>query len=211
MVSSELQALHTHVAGFEAAFIVRGKSYDQYSTQDHMGAIAYRLMSSAAIESYVEDRCRSIARAAADRLSTGKKSAAGRGLLTWHLTSRRPWKYQAPIHGEDVLNYVTEVPTALKAYNDHVRASHGISGSDLRNLVVILGIRDAQLDSRLVDSLDALADARNPASHGYQNRAKTMQEPETETVLVNQVLSDLQKLDADLERVCNDYPVDALV
>lgn len=210
MASSELQALQQHVAGYDTAFIARGKLYDQYTAQDHMGAIAYRLMASAAIESYVEDRCRSVAREAAGRMQSGKKSATARSLLVWFLTTRRPWKYQSPIHESDVLSYSYEVATALRAYIDHLRSSHGISGGDLRNLVMILGIRDAQLDPRLVDSLDVLAALRNPASHSYQNRAKLMQEPEQEAVVVNQILGDLQKLDSDLDAVCNDFPVDAL-
>jgi hypothetical protein len=211
MASSELQALQKHVHDYDVAFIVRNKDYDQYTTQDHMGAIAYRLLCSAAIESYVEDRCKAVARDAASRLTTGKKSASARSMLAWYLMSKRPWKFQAPIHQDDVLNYAVEMPTALKAYLAYVKASHGINGTDLRNLVMILGVRDAQLDERLVDSLNVLADARNPASHSYQNRAKSMQEPAHETVIVEQILQDLLKLDTDLASVCADFPVDTLV
>lgn len=205
MASSQLIALEQHLADFEANFIVNRAEFSDYTPQDHMNALGYRLLASAALEHYVEEVCLSAANVGIERMLKSQPTATGRSILLWHLT--RKWTRPAAIHEADLLDHYDLIEPAKSAYLKHVRSNHGINGDDLRRLVFPLGLRDAQVPDVLTTSLDVLASQRNPASHTYQNRAKSMTEPAEEVRLIAQILAPLRQLDADLLVATETFPV----
>jgi hypothetical protein len=157
-------------------------------------ALAFRLLASAAIEQYVEDRCLSAAQQGIDRLLQSKPTRTGYALTVWYLLRKD--------RGEAVPLAVQEIPVskdtaakALTSFEATIKASHGIDGKDLKSLIMPLGLRDGEVDSVLVTALDDLSTKRNRASHRRVNRAKTMSEPVAEWNTINQVLKLLATLD----------------
>lgn len=205
-MSSELTALEAHLTDYERYFIADKEDYASYTPEDHARALAYRLLSSAALERYVEDRCAGVARLGINRLMRSQPTTSGRALLTWYLVRRSP-RRAIPVVHEEILQHLDLCEEALKAFVAHVKASHGISGADFKSLVLSVGLRDAQLPTGLVDQLDALADRRNPASHSYVNRAKTMEPPTAEVAVFGQILRDLKSVDSHLQFVAENFPV----
>lgn len=88
-----------------------------------------------------------------------------------------------------------------------MKRSHGISGDDLRALVLPLGVRESQLPLVLTSSLENLADKRNPASHAV---VRSRSEPATEVALLNQILAPLRQLDTDLQLMCDTFPTSSV-
>ena len=108
------------------------------------------------------------------------------------------------IHELDAISNLSATTKAFEAYSKVVKKSHGINGDDLRNLAFPLGLRESQVPEVLVNSLDALAGKRNPASHTY---VKSQDEPELEVQRLSQIVAPLRQLDDDLATVCDTWPV----
>ena len=205
MPSPLFVALQGQLDNLRSFFIVEREDYVLYTAEDHAKALSFRLLSSASIEDYVEKRCIEIATTGCGRLGRGQPSATGRALVTWMLVRHASRAY--PIHQDDVLQCIDLVDQALTAYKQSVKSNHGISGKDLRTLIFPLGLRDHQVPEILVDLLTSLSRARDPASHVYVNRAKSMVEPVEEWRLVAQLLPPLAQLDNDLGHVAQTYPL----
>ncbi|WP_159541374.1 hypothetical protein [Aeromicrobium sp. 9AM] len=211
MSSPLFVSLEQRLSDLEKCFIVRRDDYGDYIADDHLKALAYRLLASAALENYVEARCVEIATTGCERLGKTQPTATGRALMLWHSTHDR-WVSAGPflIHENDPHLYSSRANKALEAYIKSVRRSHGVSGDDLRALVFPLGLRENQVPEVLTTSLDALAEKRNPASHTYVNRARSQTEPALEVATIEQILTPLRQLDDDLRTVSETFPVDHL-
>jgi hypothetical protein len=171
-----------------------------------MKALAFRLLASAAIEDYVEKRCVEVAKLGCDRFKKGQPSSTGRAIVTW--STVRTYSRSFPIHEGDVLELIDVADEALKSYLQSVKSTHGMSGRDLTSLVYPLGLRQRQVPPQLVESLNALSTSRDPASHVYVNRAKSMVEPIEEWRTVDQVMKPLAQLDDDLSLVVMTHPLE---
>lgn len=205
MSSGRLVALEAQLTNLKSYFIVERADYSLYTSEDHAKAIAFRLLSSASIEDYVEQRCLDIAKASIQRVQRGQPSATGRALLVRYIV--RGNRRAIPIHDQDALTNLDLANEALNAYSESVRTSHGIAGKDLQQLVFPLALRDSQLPPLLVAGLNDLSKVRDPASHVYVNRAKTMTEPIAEWKRIEQLLPYIRQLDADLAFVSENYPL----
>ena len=177
--------------------IVTGKEYDKYTRVDHNMALAFRIIASAHVENYVEQRCLQVARAAAQRWRQGHPSRCAKALIGWLVvTSGGKWGPMPLDESEYPRDSIVE--TALLSFSDAVERSHGISGPKLSIFLFRLGVRDSDIDSRLVDSLTTLASARGVAAHRPVNRAKTMTEPVVEWASIEAIRPMLEELDAKL-------------
>ncbi len=190
MASPLLVALEAQLTNLKSFFIVEREDYFLYTSEDHAKALSFRLLCSASIEDYVEKRCLEIAKLGSLRVSRGQPTATGRALITWSVV--RGSSRGFPIHADDVLDCLDLAEQALNAYSQSVKSTHGMSGKDLRGLVYPLGLRDHQVPTILTDLLNSLSRARDPASHVYVNRAKSMVEPVEEWRLVAQLLPHLR-------------------
>lgn len=206
MSSSPLIALEKHLADLRAFFIVTGKDYNLYTLEDHTKALAFRLLASASIEDYVEQRCKEIARQGIDRFLKSQPTATGRALIMWHVV-RKKVSRSFPIHEADAYANIDIAAAALGAYEAFINASHGIAGRDLQQLAFPLGLRDHQVPTVLVTGLNELSKARDPASHVYVNRAKVMTEPVEEWNRVDQLMPHIRQLDTDLGAVVQSFPI----
>ena len=208
MASPLFVAFEQRLAELENYFIVRRPDYNQYTTQDFVKGLAYRLLASAALENYVEERCLEIAKSGCARLARSQPSATGRALAVWSTMQDR-WTPASVmyIHEVDAVSNSTDAQTALAAYTKAVKKSHGIAARDLRNLVYPLGLRESQVPEVLLNSLDDLAEKRNPASHAY---VRLQTEPELEVKVLGQILMPLRQLDVDLGTVCTTFPISHL-
>jgi hypothetical protein len=197
-------ALEARITKLDVQFIVRRQDGLSYTEDDHARALAFSLLASAELESFVEDRCAEVAGIGIQRFKTSQDSGTGRALLMWHI-SRKPDRAM-PIHENDMYAHIGIADSAHKAYGDMVKGSHGIDGKDLLKLVFPLGVRDSGLPLTLTGSLETLAGRRNPASHSHVNRAKSLREPKDEKTLLDQIVLDLKALDDELIRVSTTFP-----
>lgn len=200
-------ALQGFISDYDSYFIVRRSEYAQYTAEDHSKALAFRILASAAVESYVENLCLSIAKIGCDRISKGQPSGAGRALIIWYLS--RTSQRGIPIHESDISSNSDLAGEVYSSYSSAVKSNHGIDGKAFRKLVYPIGLRDSQMPSLLVGTLDTMAERRNPASHTYVNRAKSMVEPAEEHNSVVQVMNLLNSVDADLLTISTSFPIQA--
>jgi len=184
----------------KANLIVTGKEYDQYTPSEHDMALAFRVLASAHLEDYAEQRCREVARAGIERLQRSQPSRAGRGVVNWFVVTGNGQRGATPLDPQDFTS-AERLKEALNAYVKSVASTHGIGGRNLRHLVVRLGVYEADLDQQLFDALDALAASRGQAAHLRVRRARSMTEPEVEWKTVEGVLPLLEQLDEALTRL----------
>ncbi len=207
MSSPLLTSFEQRLSELEANFIVTRSDYNLYTPADFLNAVAYRLLASAALEHYVEQRCLEIASSGADRLTKSRPTSTGRALVIWARFQDRQQPRSVHIHELDAVSELSEAPAAFALYSKAVKRSHGISGDDLRALVLPLGVRESQLPLVLTSSLENLADKRNPASHAV---VRSRSEPATEVALLNQILAPLRQLDTDLQLMCDTFPTSSV-
>ncbi|WP_145926827.1 hypothetical protein [Amycolatopsis orientalis] len=184
--------------------IVSGKAYYAYTSGDHARALGFRVLASAHLEDYAEQRCAAVAKAGIQRLKRQQPTRTGVCLMTWYFV--REEDEPIPLDVSE-FNFDDKLDSALSKYERMVSKKHGISASNLRNLVVPLGVREADLDEHLFNLLQDLAVSRGAAAHIKVNRAKQMQEPEQEWKKVSAVLPLLEKLDEGLDAVLEDRPI----
>lgn len=210
MPSGLFVALEQRLKELAACFIVEKADYDAYTRADHDMALAYVLLASAAIENYVEQRCLQVAKTGCERFSKGQPTTTGRAVLEWFILLQgfRGSNYATvPVDDADLQKAKSLLPDAASAFSKEVKKIHGIKGADFQRLVRPVGLRDEQFAPMLIDLLDALASQRDTASHGLVKRAKTLRDPAAERAQVEQIVTELQEVDAALEHVMTVYPI----
>ncbi|MEU4699816.1 hypothetical protein [Nonomuraea dietziae] len=160
-------------------------------------ATGFLLQASAAIEGFVEERCRKAAKVAIERAKKSQPTRAGYALVVWHVL--RKMERAIPLTAAEVPKEIDFLDKVYKDYERLTNKSHGINGGDLRGLLIPLGLRDAELNGQLFDHLDSLSEARNPASHNKINRAKAMSDPIFEWHRVSPMLPLFESLDVAIE------------
>ncbi|MFG1976457.1 HEPN domain-containing protein [Nonomuraea fuscirosea] len=198
MTSKEFGWLKQVLADLKDDLIIEGKDYDKYNRQDHRMALSFRLLASAAVEQYVEDRCKSAASASMSRLSKRQKTRAGHALVLWYVIKRD--KGVIPLNVDEISHASDFLSATEEAYKNLVKKTHGMDDKDLRSLVIPLGLPEADIDEFLCTMLKDLGLQRNRAAHHLVNRAKSMTEPVQEWRTVQTVLNLLENLDEAIER-----------
>ncbi|MFJ9781495.1 hypothetical protein ACIRSS_18050 [Amycolatopsis sp. NPDC101161] len=181
--------------------IVTGKEYDKYTPAEHSQALGFRVLASAHLEDYAEKRCSEVAKIGIDRLKRGQPTRTGGCLVVWYLVRKE--KLVIPLSSGEIV-HDEKIDLALEVYQNMVGNKHGIGASNLKNLVVPLGVRESGLDDILFTRLGDLAEKRGAAAHVRVNRAKAMQDPDEEWKQVDAILPLLQKLDEHLDVVLHD-------
>jgi len=194
MGSPELANLVKALHDLKVDLIVEGKEIFQYSRQDHTMALSFVLLASAALEDYIEQRCRRAASVAIERAKKAQPTRAGYALCIWYVFKKSSiLSHQIPLSRDEISHDLLD--KAEGKYTNMTRKSHGIDGSDLKNLLIPLGLADSQLNEQLIDLLDELRDRRNPAGHIKVNRARTMAAPIVEWQRIEAILKLLPALD----------------
>jgi hypothetical protein len=176
------------------------------TTEDQVKAVAFRVLASAALEDFVEERCRVTARAGIERIKRGEKSATGRALLVWFISRNIPGCI--PIHEADALDHFHQCDAALEAYIASVRSNHGLNATDFYKLVNPVGLRTRHIPTDLPDKLQALAEKRDPVVHVSASKRITRQiGPNQEIKQINDIVNLLQVVDESLTEVVDQYPL----
>jgi hypothetical protein len=183
--------------------IVAQKEYDEYTDADLTMALGYRLLASAAIEGFAETMCLDVARIGRDRALKNQPTRAGRALAQWHMARKRQFSF--PLRDSELIVDAQMVRTAFGAYEDTVKASHGISGKRLRELIVPIGAESEHLVLPVFDKLDELADARNRAAHLRVLRMKNVVQPFVEKDRLEDLIHLLSPLEAALRVAANTF------
>jgi hypothetical protein len=189
-----------------AALFISDKDDMDATQDDHVLAVAFRVLASGAIEEYVEERCKQVARTGMDRLRKGQATTTGRALVVWAVSRNQPGCI--PIHQTDIGDHYDEYDDVLKAYLSSVAGNHGMNSKDLRNLVNPVGLRAHHLPSSLLDKLQALSQRRDPVVHtAVTKKATGRLGPRLEKQQVYDVVELLESVDEALGEVCEKYPL----
>ncbi|MEV3960900.1 HEPN domain-containing protein [Nocardia sp. NPDC050193] len=204
MTTSSYMSFERQIEDLKASLISDGKQdYLDYRREDHHRALGFRVLASANLEHFVEDRCRVAASDAVENHLKRRPNRASKCLLIWHSVGK--WE-EIPVETSELTVYDrVKFREVLNNYHRSIDKMHGIDGRKLRQLLIPLGFRTHELDEyvQLFDRLDALADQRNQAAHIRVNRMKQMQLPIQEYLAINRLMNLLKSLDADLEKISN--------
>lgn len=184
--------METRLKTLRSCFIATGKDLRGYSSDDHLKAVAYRVLASATLESYVEELCLSAATDALNRLQKSQPSATGYSLLAWYAVNQAKG---TPLIRSQHQSFWPELATVGEKYKKLVKTNHGLNGDKFLRLTRPLGLQDRHVPDQLLNELDSLADERNPASHAPVNRAKSMRDPELECARPEQIRDLLHDVD----------------
>lgn len=203
MTSPLLASCRTGLEQLKASLIIQRDDIS-YTREDHDKALGFRVLASAHIEDYVEKRCTEVAARGVERFLNGKPTRTGRALLVWYSVHNRA-RLAIPLRESECVPRKDRLDSAHAAYLASVKATHGMSGQDARALVIPLGVEESDLDERLFDQMDSLAQIRQKAAHVIVKRAKTMTEPIKEWTDVEDVLVGLAGLDDALQRALDGF------
>lgn len=198
MASPHYASLEKKIRELKACFIVEREDFS-YSADDHRKAVAFVLLASAALEAYVEERCKKAATEAMDRLDKTLPTTAGRGLVMWAIIRKSSDPH--PFEADDVQLHRERFSMIRQAYVSSANKSHGIDEKDFKALAYPLGFQPGDIPEQLFDLLKQLSEARNPAAHGPVNRAKTLIEPKAEWFRFQTILNLLRKFDERIDEL----------
>lgn len=206
-MSSQIASLESRIKQLDSAFLPDKSKQDIDCTPEEiLGGVAFRVLASAHIEAYVEERCLRAARDCVDEfIKKGSATTAVRALLTWFAVNRKP-PLMVAVHLDDVLEHAGSMEDALKSYDAVVKGTHGLDAKDLRRLLNPIGVRSHHYPAELSDRLESLASLRNPAVHTYITKAMRGAGPSTERKSVERIVELLKDLDDTLDEVSTTYP-----
>lgn len=204
MPSPRFVGLRERVTSYAEIFVPHVDDLEA-TVEDQIRAVAFRILASAAMEEYVEERCKEVAQAGIARLKKGLPTTAGRALVVWAVSRNNPGCI--PLREADVSDHFAEFDSSLTSYASMIRSNHGLNRKDALNLLNPVGLREHQLPDALVDSLQALAERRDSAVHTAARRAKHRTGISVERQEVFAVLNLLELLDSELTVVIDTFPV----
>lgn len=198
MPSPLFVGLSNVLARLRTSLIVGGPDYTAFSDADQDRALGYRLLASAAIEDFVEQRGREAASEGAARFLKSQPTRAGRALVAWHVAKTS--SAEIPVKPSDFIPQLELVNSASTAYGQMASSTHGMSSKDARKLLFPVGLVPDSTVEGLFDRLDQLSGGRNVAAHVRVNRARSLQPPDVEASLVESILAGLEHVDDLIER-----------
>lgn len=204
MASPRFASLQQHVTNYQSAFIADKDDLDA-TNSDHLRAIAFRILASAAIEEFVEEICKAAAQEGINLLKRGEPTTTGYALVTWAVSRETPGVI--PVHSDDIRDHFAQYDQILKQYLDSVASTHGVSGRDFRKLVFPVGVRDHQVPNGLLDRLQSLADRRDPVVHTSSSGAQQRLGPSVELKQISDIVVLLERLDEAVKVASQTYPI----
>lgn len=198
--------MQQRIANLEAALLTDKDDID-CDPEDVLRGVAFRVMASAVIEEYVEERCLETASLAFARFNAAQESSAARALIIWSVVRNTPGCI--PLESQDVYEHAHLLEEAHAAYTKSVRHNHGLNSRDLFSLVNPIGLRSHQMPDQLADQLQALADRRDPAVHGATSKTIRRTGPSVERKQVQKIVDLLALVDDALDVASSTFPIPA--
>jgi len=172
---------------------------------------AYRVLSHAEIESYLEDRA---FEAALDAIKAWKdKRKSSRillGLLAFsgqelesppssldlsQLTQSPSW--------EDKIQLSNRIESAMNVFSYAVKNNHGIKENNMHRLLLPIGIEFHELDPILIADLNSFAEERGEVAHLSSRKYRTKQQidPKDELTRVKSIIARLINIDKAIDKL----------
>jgi|GraSoi2013_115cm_1033766.scaffolds.fasta_scaffold23835_2 hypothetical protein len=181
---TRLDRLEAHL--LPAAFSLTGR----YSARQKDHTKAFLLLVHAELESYFEDRARTLVTNAEARYqSKGICTPVLSRLLLYHNAVKEELGPVSPNAVSKAINY----------YLDHLGKNHGIKEKNLLTIFLPLGIGHAQLDAQLVAACNQLAQKRGQFAHAsFKTHQQVDPKTERDNIRLN-ILPELKSLEKRLK------------
>jgi len=181
---TRLDRLEAHL--LPAAFSLTGR----YSARQKDHTKAFVLLVHAELESYFEDRARTLVTNAEARYqSKGICTPVLSRLLLYHNAVKEELGPVSPNAVSKAINY----------YLDHLGKNHGIKEKNLLTIFLPLGIGHAQLDAQLVAACNQLAQKRGQFAHAsFKTHQQVDPKTERDNIRLN-ILPELKSLEKRLK------------
>lgn len=190
------------------------KNFDptgNYPDRVFTATLAYRVLSHAEIESYLEDRAFETALMATKAWKEkGKSSKTLLGLLAFSgqdiesppisVDLSQPTQ---PDSWEDKIQLSKRIESAMNVFSYAVKNNHGIKENNVHRLLLPIGIEFHELDPILIADLNSFAEERGEAAHlsSRKNRAKQQINPKDELFRVKSIIARLIKIDQAIDKL----------
>ena len=199
-MSKRLKALETELEQLRkqflpAAFDPLGVYPDPPRVQAHTRA--FIVLGHAAIETYLEDTARGIAKAAE---AVWKKRAHVTAPLAFLLATmlerlKLPLRLPGPKGKDGPQVFSDQISTLLQNYYTAVNKNHGVKESNVLELFVPLGAPATAFGVTLLSNLEALGSLRGIHAHNSAKAVQSVLDPEDQYKKMKTILTDLVVLD----------------
>lgn len=167
------------------------------ATRVQAHARAFLVLSHAAIETYIEDVAKEVARAAEQVWTKHGRVAPPLSFLLAALAERLKLPAKLPVAGvDDGPQRLQALMTKLfQSYYKRIGNNHGIKESNVLELFGPLGVPASAFGSTLVPNLEALGSLRGIHAHNSTKAVKAVLDPEDIYKKITVLLSELATLD----------------
>jgi len=173
--------------------------------------LAYRVLSHAEIESYLEDRAFETALMATKAWKEKRKpSKTILGLLAFSgpniesppisVDLSQPTQ---PPSWEDKIQLSNRIESAMKVFSSAVKNNHGIKENNIHRLLLPIGIELHELDPVLIADLNSFAEERGEVAHLSSRKYRTKQQidPKYELARVKSIIVRLINIDQAIDKL----------
>lgn len=170
-----------------------------YRMQQYDKVRAYRLLAHAELESYLEDRARTMATVAYNKWKVdGRPRSVLISLLAFHLI-------QDGLNGQKLREVLSgtrrhtddSVRSATQAYNNMLSKNHGIKEENILRILLPLGVEASDIDSAWLRTIHDFGQKRGETAH-TSTRTQQPPDPESELRVVSDILVGLKRIDQKL-------------
>lgn len=212
MPSEQLTALRGRLDELCSVLLPAFDPVGNYPAQQITKTLAYRVLTHAEIECFIENWVRDIAIQA---VKSWKKTAlATRPLICLVGFSGRmsdlPGSSLAPPQEskksswEEMVEIDSRIDAAVSAFIGRVALNHGVKEENLLALLLPVGIRSAEIDPQLLVELNSFGSERGESAHKGISHIKVVPDPRTEYDRICRISTMLSVLDASLVQLMTD-------
>lgn len=180
-----------------------------YSEKILTSTLAYRVLSHAEIESYLEDRAFEAALDAVkawkdkrkpSRIIIGLLAFSGQEIESPADSLDLSQPTQSP-SWEDKIQLSNRIESAMGIFSYVVRNNHGIKESNMHRLLLPIGIEFHELDPILIADLNSFAEERGKVAHLSSRKYRTKQQidPKDELIRVKSIIARLINIDRAID------------
>ena len=182
-----------------------------YPDRIRTATLAYRVLSHAEIESYLEDRALEVALEAMKAWQHKRRSSKTLlGLLAFSgqdiesppnsldLSQPKP-----SASWEDRITLSHRIQAAMNRFAYSVKINHGIKETNIRSLLLPIGVEFPDLDPILIADLNSFAEQRGEAAHSSSRNYLTKQQidPQVELTRIESIIGRLLVIDQAIDQL----------
>ncbi len=201
MASARYRSLQLNVARLEKRFLPK-KLSGPFTDRQHDLARGFRLLAHAEVESYLEDRCRAVARTAVRQFKTdGKPRLVVWSLISFQLVQSELNENHFKNHYGGVADHLDSVVT--KAYNTYeyvLLQNHGIRESNVLRMLLPIGFARDEIEATWLSTIDSFGSNRGETAHTPYKPTQLV-DPKGEKGTVGQILAGLVNVDDVFSRL----------